>query len=78
MDFTIRYGLSNCNFTRTLPIAMDLLTAEQTTGRVLIKIGALACFLLAGALLLASLLAPPPAAPGGDGEAPPGSTASVR
>ncbi len=57
---------------------MDLLAAEQTNGRLLIKISALACFLLAGVLLIASLLVPPPAPAGTEKGAPPGSTASVR
>jgi hypothetical protein len=74
MDFTIHYGLPISNFTKILLSPMDLLAAEQTTGRALIKIGALACFLLAGALLLGSLLAPPPAS----SEGPHGSTASMR
>ena len=57
---------------------MDLLAAEQTNGRLLIKISALACFLLAGALLITSLLVPPPAPAGTEKGDLPGSTASVR
>jgi hypothetical protein len=57
---------------------MDLLEAEKANGRSLIKVGALACFLLAGLLLIASLLVPPPTTAGTDKDDPAGSTASVR
>ena len=42
------------------------------------KIGTLACFLLAGALLITSLFVPPPAQSGTDGGVPQGITASIR
>jgi hypothetical protein len=57
---------------------MDLLEAEKANGRSLIKVGALACFLLAGLLLIASLLVPPPTTAGTDKDDPAGSTASLR
>jgi len=56
---------------------MDLLSIEQTKGRLLIKASVLGCFLLAGALLVASLLVPPPAPSMPEKGVPP-STASVR
>ena len=40
---------------------MDLRSAEKINGKLLMKIGTLACFLLAGALLITSLFVPPPA-----------------
>jgi hypothetical protein len=55
---------------------MDLLAAEQTYGRLLIKVSALGCFLVAGLLLLASLLSQQPSAP--EPARPPGTTASTR
>jgi hypothetical protein len=57
---------------------MDLFAAEQQKGRALIKIGALACFFTASALLVASLFVPPPAQVGTDTGATAGSTASIR
>jgi hypothetical protein len=58
--------------------AVDPLAAEQSKGRLLTKVGALACFLLAGVLLVASLLVPPPAPAGVEKGAPPGHTASTH
>ena len=57
---------------------MDLRSAEKINGKLLMKIGTLACFLLAGALLITSLFVPPPAQSGIDGGASQGSTASIR
>jgi len=57
---------------------MDLRTAENTNGKLLMKIGTLVCFLLAGALLITSLFVPPPAQGGLDGAVPQGITASIR
>ena len=57
---------------------MDPRSAEKINGRLLMKIGTLACFLLAGALLITSLFVPPPAQSGTDGGAPQGITASIR
>jgi hypothetical protein len=56
---------------------MDLLATEKLKGRVLIKLGALACFVVAGALLVASLFVPLPAQVGTEGAAQ-GLTASIR
>ena len=56
---------------------MDLHAAEQPNGRLLIKIGALACFVLASLLLIASLLGPS-AQVGPEGGAPKGFTASIH
>jgi hypothetical protein len=60
------------------PDAMDPRSAEKINGKLLMKIGTLACFLLAGALLITSLFVPPPAQSGTDGGASQGSTASIR
>jgi hypothetical protein len=57
---------------------MDLFATEQLNGRLLIKIGALACFVLASALLVASLLTSPPAQGGPENGAATGFTASIR
>ena len=57
---------------------MDLRSAEKINGKLLMRIGTLACFLLAGALLITSLFVPPPAQSGADGEASQGITASIR
>jgi hypothetical protein len=58
---------------------MDLLAAERFNGRLnRAKAWALACFVAAGALLIASLLLEPPAQPSPDRGTPPGHTASVR
>jgi hypothetical protein len=57
---------------------MDLFASEQLKGRLLIKRSALVCFLLAGALLVASLFLPPPAQIGSDGGTAPNAAASVR
>jgi hypothetical protein len=57
---------------------MDLFTAEQLKGRVLIKASALFCFVVAGALLAASLFVPPPAQVGNENGAASGPTASIR
>jgi hypothetical protein len=56
---------------------MDLLT-EQLKGRLLIKTSALICFVLAGALLAASLFVPPPAQVGSESGVASGPTASIR
>jgi hypothetical protein len=56
---------------------VDLFALEQQKGRLLIKIGALACFVLASALLAASLL-PPPAQVGTDSGAPSAFTGSLH
>jgi hypothetical protein len=52
--------------------------AEKINGKSLMKVGMLACFLLAGALLIASLFVPPPAQGGAEGGVPQGITASIR
>ena len=57
---------------------MDLRSAEKINGKLLMKIGTLACFLLAGALLITSLFVPPPAQSGADGGISQGITASIR
>ncbi len=57
---------------------MDLLATEKLKGRLLIKLGALACFVVAGALLVASLFVPLPAQVGTESGAAQGSTASIR
>ena len=57
---------------------MDLCSAENINGKLLMKIGTLACFLLAGALLITSLFVPPPAQGGADGGNSQGITASIR
>jgi hypothetical protein len=57
---------------------MDLRSAEKIKGKLLMKIGTLACFLLAGALLITSLFVPPPAQIGTDGGSTQGITASIR
>ena len=57
---------------------MDLFATEKLKGRLLIKMGALACFLLAGALLVASLFVPPPAQVGGENGRARGPTASLH
>jgi hypothetical protein len=57
---------------------MDLFASEQLNGRLLIKIGALACFVLASALLAASLFVPPPAQVGTENGAPGAFTGSIR
>ena len=60
------------------PETMDPRSAEKINGKLLMKIGTLACFLLAGALLITSLFVPPPAQSGADGGASQGTTASIR
>lgn len=60
------------------PDAMDLRFAQDINGRLLMKIGTLACFLLAGALLITSLFVPPPAQSGADGGISQGITSSIR
>jgi hypothetical protein len=57
---------------------MDLRFANNINGKLLMKIGTLACFLLAGALLITSLFVPPPAQSGADGGVPQGITSSIR
>jgi hypothetical protein len=57
---------------------MDPRSAEKINGKLLMKIGMLACFLLAGALLITSLFVPPPAQSGTDGGTSQGITASIR
>ena len=57
---------------------MDLRSAEKINGKLLMKIGTLACFLLAGALLITSLFVPPPAQVGTDGGTTQSTTASIR
>jgi hypothetical protein len=57
---------------------MDLRSAEKINGKLLMKIGTLACFLLAGALLITSLFVPPPAQVGTDGGVTQGTTAYIR
>jgi hypothetical protein len=57
---------------------MDLLAAERLNGKLnKAKVCALACFAIAGGLLIASLFVEPPAEHGTDRGAP-GYTASVR
>jgi len=61
------------------PTPMDPRSAaDNTHGRLLMKVGTLACFLLAGGLLVASLFVPPPAQVGADGASAQGSTAAIR
>ena len=57
---------------------MDPRSAEKINGKLLMKIGTLACFLLAGALLITSLFVPPPAQSGTDVGGAQGTTASIR
>lgn len=57
---------------------MDVRSAEKIEGKLLMKIGTLACFLLAGALLVTSLFVPRPAQVGADSQAIIGTTASIR
>ena len=57
---------------------MDPRSAEKINGIMLMKIGTLACFLLAGALLITSLFVPPPAQIGTDGGDTRGTTASIH
>jgi hypothetical protein len=57
---------------------MDLRFAKNINGKLLMTIGTLTCFLLAGALLITSLFVPPPAQSGTDGGVPQGFTASIR
>jgi hypothetical protein len=57
---------------------MDLRSAEKINGKLLMTVGTLACFLIAGALLITSLFVPPPAQSGTDGAASQGTTASIR
>ncbi len=57
---------------------MDPRSAEKINGKLLMKIGTLACFLLAGALLITSLFVPPPAHNGIDSGGTHGTTASIR
>jgi hypothetical protein len=52
--------------------------ADNINGKLLMKIGTLACFLLAGALLITSLFVPPPAQSGTDGGFSQGITSSIR
>ena len=60
-------------------IPMDLRAAQQLNRRLdRVKIGALACFVLAGALLVASLLLQPLVKVGTSNGASPGITGSVR
>jgi hypothetical protein len=57
---------------------MDLLAAERLNGKLnKTKVWALACFAIAGALLIASLFVEPPVEQRTEGSAP-GHTASVR
>ena len=60
------------------PDTMAPRSTEEINGKLLMKIGTLACFLLAGALLITSLFVPPPAQSGIDGETSQGITASIR
>ena len=46
---------------------MDPRFADKVSGRSLMNVGTFACFLLAGALLIASLFVPPPAQSGTEG-----------
>lgn len=58
---------------------MDLLAAERLNGKLnKAKVWALACFAIAGALLVASLFMEPPAQHGTDPGKPTGFTGSVR
>jgi len=59
---------------------MDLLAARQANDKLQarIKAGAFMCFVIAGVLLVASLLLSPPAQPGSGEPAPPGAVATVR
>jgi hypothetical protein len=57
---------------------MDLRATENISGKRLLKVGMLACFLLAGALLITSLFVPPPAQYGANGGELNGSTASIH
>jgi hypothetical protein len=57
---------------------MDLFAAEKLRGRPLIKMSALVCFIVAGALLVASLFVPPPAQVGSDQGKSSGFTSSIR
>jgi hypothetical protein len=58
---------------------MDLLAAERLNGKLdKAKVWALACFAVAGALLVASLFMQPPVQHGTDAGAPPVFTGSVR
>jgi hypothetical protein len=72
------YHFANETRCRLLMGAMDLSAAEQSNGKALnrTKAGAFAFFLLAGALLVASLLMPPNGQQHIDGA--PGTTASTR
>jgi hypothetical protein len=65
------YQFANTRGNKHTPIAMDLLTAERLNGRAWnwAKVAAFACFLVASALLVASLLGVPPDDMGGDGAA---------
>jgi hypothetical protein len=80
VDFAARYVLLIA-YRLAAPSAdiMDLRHAtENVNGRLLMKIGALVCFLLAGALLFASLFVPPPAQYGMSNGDMQGATASLR
>jgi len=77
VDLAAHYGLSNEHPKPEYP-SVDLFASEQQKGRLLIKIGALACFVLASALLAASLLLPPPAQVGTDTGAPGAFTGSLH
>lgn len=57
---------------------MNLLATEQLKGRLLIRTSALICFVVAGALLAASLFVPHPAQVGSENGAASGFTASIR
>jgi hypothetical protein len=58
---------------------MDLHAAERLNGKLnKAKVWALACFAIAGGLLVASLFMEPPAQHGMDAGAPTGFTGSVR
>ena len=57
---------------------MDPRFADRINGRLLMKIGTLACFLVASALLITSLFVPPPAQSGPDSESSRGMTSSIR
>jgi len=57
---------------------MDLLAAERLNGKLnKVKVWALACFAVAGGILIASLFVAPPVEPGMDRGAP-SHTGSVR
>ncbi|KAB2917088.1 MAG: hypothetical protein F9K29_10555 [Hyphomicrobiaceae bacterium] len=62
------------------PVVMDLLTAEQLNGKLwnYAKSGAVLCFVVASALLVASLFLPPPTQVGSDAASPPASAAEIR